>query len=252
MLHDWYRAVQVSMSLDEFHRLPRNPAYKYDYIDGMAHLSPRLRTLNGLLDLKPLDAPSSLRAFDLVMFRPLQPADWTAFPELFAGAFARVQPFASLNELERRQAACECLEQTRTGGDGPPIARACFVAETNGQVLGGILITLIPNREPGEWWDGLCPEPPPLNAAAMGLARAHLTWVFVAPLYSNHGIGSALLAHAVNALMADGFTDLATTFLVGNEVSALWHWRNGFRLLPYPGSMRKISKSSEPAASSAG
>jgi ribosomal protein S18 acetylase RimI-like enzyme len=121
------------------------------------------------------------------------------------------------------------------------IAPACFVAETNGQVLGGILITLIPKREPGEWWDGIWREPPLPDAAALGLGRAHLTWVFVAPILARQGIGSILLAHAVNALVAQGFPDLASTFLVGNEVSTLWHWRNGFRLMPYPGAMRSIS-----------
>jgi len=243
MLHDWYRAVQLPMSLDEFHRLPRNPAYKYEYADGMAHLLPRPKTLNGLLDLQPLDAPQSIRALDLVTFRPLQLADWAEFPDLFTAAFRRVPPFAGLSEEERLQASIECLEQTRTGGDGPPIASACFVAESRGQVLAGILVTLIPKREPGDWWDGHWLEPPPQNAAKLGLARAHLTWVFVTPAYAGYGIGSVLLAHAANALLAEGFLELATTFLVGNEASTLWHWRNGFRLLPYPGSMRRISQS---------
>src|SRR5439155_17646217 len=97
MLYDWYRAVRLPISLDEFHRLPRNPAYKYEYFDGLAHLSPRPRTLNGLLELKPLEAPSVVPAFEAVTFRPLWPADWAAFPDLFAAAFASVQPFASLS-----------------------------------------------------------------------------------------------------------------------------------------------------------
>jgi hypothetical protein len=32
---------------------------------------------------------------------------------------------------------------------------------------------------------------------------------------------------------------LASTFLLGNESSMLWHWRNGFQLLQYPGSRRR-------------
>ena len=34
--------------------------------------------------------------------------------------------------------------------------------------------------------------------------------------------------------------ELASTFLLGNESSTLWHWRAGFRCLPYPGSMRVV------------
>jgi hypothetical protein len=36
-----------------------------------------------------------------------------------------------------------------------------------------------------------------------------------------------------------GFVQLATTFLVGNDASMLWHWRNGFQLLQYPNSRRR-------------
>src|SRR5947208_765300 len=132
MLHDWYRAVRLPMSADEFRRLPRHPAFRYEYGDDSAHLSPRPKTLNALLPLRP---------------------------------------------------------------QAPP------------------------------------------DAAARGLARPHLTWVFVAPLYTGHGIGSALLVHAGNALLSLGFSDLASTFSLGNESSTLWHWRNGFALMPYPASL---------------
>jgi len=193
------------------------------------------------LPLRPQAPPPS----EAVTFRPLEPHDWAAFPGLFADAFRDVQPFAGLDDAECHRAATECLEQTRTGGDGPPILPACFVAEVNGQVAGGMLVTLIPKREPGDWWDGLWHEPPPPDAAARGLARPHLTWVFVAPLYAGHGIGSALLVHAANALLALGFTDLASTFSLGNESSTLWHWRNGFALMPYPASLRLVNNSGE-------
>jgi hypothetical protein len=36
-----------------------------------------------------------------------------------------------------------------------------------------------------------------------------------------------------------GFTHLASTFLLGNDSSMLWHWRNGFQLAGYPGSRRR-------------
>ena len=43
-----------------------------------------------------------------------------------------VQPYGSLDEEGRRQAAREAIEQTRSGGDGPLIERACFIAVTEG------------------------------------------------------------------------------------------------------------------------
>jgi hypothetical protein len=56
------------------------------------------------------------------------------------------------------------------------------------------------------------------------------------------GIGSALLGHATNALLKLGYTELASTFLLGNESSTLWHWMNGFRLISYAGSYRAMDR----------
>jgi GNAT superfamily N-acetyltransferase len=238
MLHDWYRTVRLPIGPDEFRRLPRNPGYSYVYSDDSAHVSPQPRTLNALLTLRKAEKPAKSLRTEAVAFRPMTEADWSAYPALFSRAFKRVQPFASLTDAERAEAASECLHQTQSGGDGPLILPACFTAQTNDQIVGGILVTLIPRREPGDPWDGIWLEPPPPDAAARGLARPHLTWVFVAPTHASHGIGSALLAHAVNALLGLEFADMASTISLGNETSTLWHWRNGFELMPYAGSTR--------------
>jgi L-amino acid N-acyltransferase YncA len=58
-------------------------------------------------------------------------------------------------------------------------------------------------------------------------------------LEAGRGIGSALLAASVRVLKAEGYHHLWSTFVSGNDSSMLWHWRNGFRLLPYPGSRRR-------------
>jgi hypothetical protein len=49
-----------------------------------------------------------------------------------------------------------------------------------------------------------------------------------------------LLQSTTQALLSLGFTQLASTFLAGNDSSMLWHWRNGFQLLSHPGSMRQV------------
>src|SRR5262249_21947055 len=115
MLHDWYRAVRLPIGLEEFQRLPRHPAFQYEYADGAALLSPRPRTLNALLTLRPHVIPPA----ETLTFRPVEPGDWAVFPGLFAAAFRHVQPFAGLTDADCHQASVECLEQTRNGGDGP-------------------------------------------------------------------------------------------------------------------------------------
>src|SRR5437899_12709943 len=83
MLHDWYRAVRLPIGPNEFRQLPRNPAFQYEYADDAALLSPRPRTLNALLTLRPRVTPAA----EAVTFRPLEPADSAVFPSLFPAAF---------------------------------------------------------------------------------------------------------------------------------------------------------------------
>ena len=115
------------------------------------------------------------------------------------------------------------------------MASACFAAVDGrgDRPLGAALVTRLQDED-RDWYADLGPAP------ASG--HPHLTWVFVAPMLARHGVGSLLLSAVVDALLAAGDTLLASTFLLGNESSTLWHWRNGFRLLGYPGSPRQIGR----------
>jgi GNAT superfamily N-acetyltransferase len=231
--------LKLPLSMQQFLRLPRNPAYKYEYFGDQAYLSPRPKTFHAVLDLASVDASEAPQD---ITVRLLEESDWRALPRAFAAAFDGRQPFGSLDEATQRRAARQCLKKTRTGGDGPLIAAACFVAEEAGKIIGAILPTLVPLGDPTDWhsydWD----EPPPADAVAQRRGRAHLTWIFVAPLHAGTGVGSALLGASVRALLDAGYTRLFSTFLLGNDSSLLWHWRNGFRLLPYAGSRRAMRK----------
>ena len=85
------------------------------------------------------------------------------------------------------------------------------------------------------------------DAGLEGSERPHLTWIMVSPWRLGEGLGSTLLRRAATALIELGHRELISTFLVGNERSALWHWRNGFRLLPDPWSLRSLRKGALPA-----
>jgi GNAT superfamily N-acetyltransferase len=237
MCDEWMAGLELPLTAGQFRRLPRNPAYRYTHDDGVARVSPRPRYYHALLELAAAPDPVPPQ----VPLRPLRPEDWEALEPVFAAAFADQPPFAGLDDDTRLTAARRSLTQTRTGGDGPWVEAASFVAATAGSTrpAGGLLVTLLPDRDPSGWdsyhWD----EPPPADAVARRLGRPHLTWVFVAPPLAGRGVGTALLAAASASLLTLGYRELASTFLLGNESSMLWHWRNGFRLLPYPGSRRR-------------
>ncbi|HVS39610.1 MAG TPA: hypothetical protein VMS17_28900 [Gemmataceae bacterium] len=230
------RMVKLRMSLREFRQLPRNPAYKYEYIHGEAWLTPQPRTYHALLELQPPAEPD-----DGVTTRAVGEKDWTDLVRLFSAAFCDRPPFLGIDDRKRRSAARAILDHARRGGDGPFIAEASFLAHAHSpdDPAGAILVTLLPKTDLADWRSFSWPEPPPPDAVARGIGRPHLTWVFVHPLTAGHGVGTALLHAAARSLLALGYTELASTFLLGNDSSTLWHWRNGFRLVESPWSLRR-------------
>jgi GNAT superfamily N-acetyltransferase len=247
MCDEWMPRLELPITFEQYRQLPRNAAYKYEYFQDAAWLNPRPRYFHALLELAPLAGQAPEGASRTVTLRPVQPADWEAMAPLFAAAFDRQQPFCGLDDERSITAARKSLEHTRTGGDGPWIEQASFLAVEGEDAApaGGILLTLLPDSDPSSWDSYHWSEPPPPDALARKLGRPHLTWIFVSPLQAGQGIGTLLLSAAVRELLALGYTQLASTFLIGNDSSMLWHWRNGFRLLPYPGSWRRRMRERE-------
>ena len=140
MSDEWMPVIKLALSREQFHQLPRNAAYKYEYINGQAYLTPRPKHYHALLDLRSFlkDAPAD--ALEPTALRQARVEDFTALVPLFAAAFQRIQPFGSLEHDKRQEAARQALERVRTGGDGPWIERASFVAlePESGRPLGAI------------------------------------------------------------------------------------------------------------------
>lgn len=240
MCDEWMPTVELPLSWEQFQQLPRNPAYKYEYLEGKALLTPRSKHYHALLDLHAFRSCGQSSQEEATL-RPMVEDDFLLLEVPFKAAFHRVQPFGSLDEPTQREAAHQCLQRTRTGGDGPWIQQASFVAlSREGEHRGAILITLLPAGDPDQWDSYYWPTPPPEDCIAARRGRPHLTWIFVSPQNAGYSIGTALLSAAVQALVGLGYSQLATTFMLGNDSSMLWHWRNGFQLLPYPGSARKV------------
>jgi hypothetical protein len=241
MAETHFRRIELHLPFDEFLRLPRNSAYKYEYFDGRAVLSPRPKCHRAVLDLRPM---TDVEPCDV---RPLPAGEIVEQAELFRAAFNRTQPFASLEDNDALKAARKCLEKTASGGDGPVIESACFQAfdpHFNGPV-GIILITLLPAEIIDNWRAHTWKEPPPPDAVERRLGCPHLTWVFVSPWEEHCGVGTALLAASVRSLLDLSYTQLASTFLQGNDSSTLWHWHNGFRLQPLHSALRREFRARE-------
>lgn len=174
MIDDWFSAIELPLTWQQFWQLPKNPAYKYEYSDGHGWLSPRPKSHHAVLDLQTFTRPiPEMATDDKLVIRPLQDADWARLPELFAAAFYRVQPFASLLEDKSLAAAEDCLGHTRESGEGPLVGEACLVAvrESDNTLIGANLITL-----------------PPGKTIRHAAGLPHLTWIFVSPQDARYGV----------------------------------------------------------------
>jgi GNAT superfamily N-acetyltransferase len=240
-----YRQVVLNITIDEFHRLPRNAAYKYEYFDGRAVLTPRPKTFTCILDLSGAPLPDPPYPVNV---RHLPKPEWPELSDLFSAAVHSTQPFYSLDKNAAKAAAADCYAKATTGEDGPVIEAACFRADDPHErgPVGGAIVTLVPDAVLTEPFAGLWKEPPPANAIEQRLGCPHLTWVFVHPWMGRRGIGTALLAAVVPAIRDLGYQYLASTFLLDNGPSTLWHWRNGFRLLPQMSALTERWKRKHP------
>lgn len=245
MLDRWFSVIRLPLSWRQFHRLPRNPAYKYEYLDDAAWLTPRpkFHTARLALQRSPAGPPGEIEVHHhAIGFRRLEDRDWPRLSPVFSSSFHRVQPFEGLGDRRRLEAARDCLKHTREGNDGPIIRAASHVAyiEKTGRPIGANLVTLVPPVDLDDFWTFQWSTPPPPDGVERRLGHAHLTWIFVGHWFAGYGVGSAMLAHASEALMDLGYTELLSSFIQGNDSSMLWHWRNGFQLLPYAGSKRRF------------
>jgi GNAT superfamily N-acetyltransferase len=250
MCDEWMPLIRLPLDKAAFERLPRNGAYKYEYLQGTVWVSPNPRAFHGRLDLAKF-APDPAEIARNVAIELLRQEDHESLATLFSAAFARIQPYGGLDDEHRLAAARTSLERTFTGVDGPWIPEASWTARQDGRLVAGILLTMLPDGDPADLDIYRWHEPAPPDLWATGRGQPHLTWIFVAPLAKGHGIGTRLLAEAIAALRSRGYRHLLSTFLVGNDSSLLWHWRNGFELLPYSAS-RRVMRSSASSTRNSG
>jgi GNAT superfamily N-acetyltransferase len=236
MCEEWMPAVRLPLTRHQFDQLPRHPSYAFEYLNGQAWLTPMPKFYHAVLDLDGLRPSAPPEG---VFVRHVEEKDISDLEHLFSSAFEGQQPFSSLNPEERLLAARDALMRCRSGGDGPWMRQSSFIAlKDRTQAVGAILLTLLPDNDASQWESFHWQEPPPPDAIERGIGRPHVTWIFVSSGHTGKGVGTTLLTASIRSVLNLGFRQLASTFMLGNESSMLWHWRNGFQLQRHCGSQR--------------
>ena len=261
--------IRFPASWETYERIPNHPGWKWEYFGGEVVATPRPKShycVKSFGEGDPLDAvPPDLRdaetdGGDPVSVRRLADDDWDALPALLVRAFCRTAPFAQMPEGRASEVAAECMANVRAGKWGPLIGPASLVVEgvpslrrfeddAAPEPLGVVLVTAYrPSGDDDPLFEWRPAQDPPADWLDASWGRPHLTWAFVDFWDARHGLGTRLLTDACRALRDLGYGELTSTFLMGNDRSAFWHWRNGFRLLTGPYSMRRARLEARAAA----
>lgn len=190
--------MRFPISLQQWHRLPRHPDWRYELIDGHAVLSPRPRPLYLRRDTAlPVSGSSGIvvREFDAR-------TDRAAVAALLSDVWLAEDPYRSLEDPE--------------------------------ELLHGEIVRSLDTAAVG----AVAVESGPVCAAALvdhGRSSAPvLTWLTVAPEARERGLATALLRHITGALCAEGAGELASATSSANTPSLRWHLSRGFQLAPDP------------------
>jgi len=187
------------MTVEEYHLLPGDPAWKVEYIDGEAVWEPRHNVVT-------LIVPVTVRAAQApCLIRPVQEGDRAALEAGYAGAFAdTIDLYGYSPEAMTRSAARDVGAAYQ---EDPAIRAASHVALAGEDLIGSALVARF---ETGP----------------------HLDVLFVRACWRRGGVARALVAAMVNALYAQGEMALSSFHHIGNQASAAWHRSAGFMEIP--------------------
>jgi len=186
------------MSLQEFHSLDRVLGWKYEYLEGLAVITPFSCPVGAVLNLAGAWTDS---------FSTSPPCESdTYLKELYIEAFSSTVEYAGVSPSRIRELAGASLKSHFNGDRGLPRAES-KVFRRGKETLGAALIV----------------------QKAHG---PHLDLLMVAPKVHRSGVGGSLLASVALALLQAGETRLTSAYQLANTPSKTWHTRHGFREIP--------------------
>jgi GNAT superfamily N-acetyltransferase len=202
------KSRKIKMTIEEFHGLPFRPAWKQEYCNGFLIESPREALAHATISIQPRLAQSP------VPFRNVLAEDEHVLLPCFQSAFEDAFEFCDYTRENFERAGIESLHRTFCDPAHPclPVSQVALGPPDSPYVhapIGAALVVQLPDR-----W-------------------VLLDALFVTPEWQHRGIGSALVAAALNELhKVGGYRGMVSRYFLGNEASCVWHRRFGFKEEP--------------------
>ncbi len=191
--------IEERMSVDEYHLLPGDPAWKVEYYDGKAVWEPRH-------NLVTLTVPVTLREAPLSsLVRPLKEVDRAGLQAGYVEAFTDAIDFFGYSADAIARSAARDIGAAYE--EDPAIRAASHVAMDGLELVGAALL-------------------------ARYDTGPHLNVLFVRAGWRRRNLATSLAASALSALHGQRETKLSSFHHIGNEASAAWHRSFGFVELP--------------------
>lgn len=197
------RTRHLTMTIDEFHLMAREPGWKYEYWDGQAHISPAHRSVSTSLDIEPRPCRSPCR------IRPAESSYEPAMIAAFVAAFRDTIDFCDWEETRIADSARDNVTGFFSGERGKPhpASRLALVADPEVEqesVVGAALIAETKHES------------------------VRLDLLFVVPERRRMGVATALVSAILEQLYESGHRTLKSRYNLGNRESRAWHRAFGF------------------------
>jgi GNAT superfamily N-acetyltransferase len=192
------KSQHIPMTIDEFHLMPYELGWKYEYWGGEAHISPKwINVVKTTVPVKPrpVIAPCAIR--------PLTETDLPKFIPAYVAGFRDAADYCDYSLAYVKRAAISHMRNFFAGNRGIPHP-ASQIAIRRGCIVGAVLITERKDQ------------------------RCLLDLLFVRPNQQRQGLATALVATALNHLSSEGREWLTSRYLLANAASRDWHHRFGF------------------------
>ena len=189
------------MTEAEFLRLPRDPGWKYEYMRGVARISPR----HVVVPMRADVMPRAVALCDGLHLGPLGPDDAHGLVRAFHDSFRDTVEYCDWPDARIRQSGEDAIRTFFGGKRGPfhPASRLAFCAEQTHTVVGAALVV---QKAGGPFLDML----------------------FIRPPWQRRGLAAALAGAAMNHLHALGAAHLGSAYDLANQPSRRWHEKFGF------------------------
>jgi GNAT superfamily N-acetyltransferase len=198
------RSQCLPMTPAEFELLPREVGWKYEYVDGCAHIRPR--PMAARLRAPVTHLPTAETGCRI---RPMTEADAPGLVRAFADGFRDTVEYCDSSVAQVRRAGVDAIATFFAGRRGAfhPASRLAVPDVRPSLIAGAALVVQKP--------DG-----------------PFLDMLFIRHRWQRQGLATALVGAVMDTLHAQGETHLGSAYNVANKPSIAWHHKLGFEEVP--------------------